>query len=113
MISIPYEIGSTEPGDITGSSLKGHLRGLSYKDLERIFGEPTYNHEIHGEGDGKVCYEWDFKLNDDIITIYDWKEVAPRDDIKEWNIGGFSNSIITALEDFLSYLISDCEVTYA
>lgn len=112
MTTLPYEIDEANSMDIQGSSLRGYLKNVNYSELERIFGKPTYNHNIHGEGDGKVRFEWDFRLNGSIITIYDWKEVAPRDEIIEWQIGGHDNAVVDLLDQFLSYLLTDYEVSH-
>jgi hypothetical protein len=41
-------------------------------------------------GDGKVRYEWAFKSIDGrtVVTIYDYKDKRPPEEIREWRIGG-------------------------
>ena len=50
-----------------GSSLKSKLIGITYDDLESIFGEPVY------KGGDKINFQWVVEYDGDIFTIYDWK----------------------------------------
>ena len=56
------------------------------KDIVRAFGKPTYEECNEGE---KVQNEWDFDVDGEPITIYDWKEYREFDDDEdiEWHIG--------------------------
>ena len=67
----------------------GSLHGYYYNDLISAFGEPTYSPD--DSGDGKVQFEWVFKLKDNIYTLYDWKtysENYTKNDLTTWSIGG-------------------------
>ena len=73
---------------IGGSSLKGYLHNIKYSQLIRTLGQPTFDQE---SGDGKVQFEWVFKFNGEIFTIYDWKTYDIEYSINElttWNVGG-------------------------
>jgi hypothetical protein len=54
-----------------GTSLKGYLPGVTYNELVEAFGEPLFKPE--DSGDGKVNFEWVFKFEGEVFTIYDWK----------------------------------------
>lgn len=84
---------------IGGSSLKGYLHNIKYSQLIRTIGQPTFEEE---SGDGKVQFEWVFKFNGEIFTIYDWKTYDIEYSINElttWNVGGKSNAY-----DFIDYI---------
>jgi len=53
-----------------GTSLRSKLIGITYDDLESIFGEPVFK---PGDGDSSVNFEWVVEYDGDIFTIYDWK----------------------------------------
>lgn len=96
-----FEILSREEAYVTsGTSLKGHLYGVTYAQLVKTFGQPAFNPE--DSGDGKVNFEWVFKFNDEIFTLYDWKTYDVEYTINElttWNIGGK-----TYYGDFSTYI---------
>ena len=86
-----FEILSREEayGSTGGTSLKGYLYGVTYAQLVKTFGQPAFNPE--DSGDGKVNFEWVFKFNYEIFTLYDWKTYDVEYTINElttWNIGG-------------------------
>ena len=56
------------------------------EDIVRAFGEPSYEDYNTGE---KVQNEWDFDVDGQPITIYDWKEyrIYDSDETIEWHIG--------------------------
>lgn len=92
--------------DITGTYKIGSLLNLYFRDLKKIFGNPTNMNS----GDGKVRYEWDLTINNKIITIYDWKtEGLSRDEIDIWSIGGRNKEDIEVLEKFLSQRLEKSE----
>jgi hypothetical protein len=83
---------------INGTSLKGHIQEITRRELEAIFGPPSY-FDANGGADGKVTTEWCLLINDDTVaTIYDWKRYedgAPGMDEKcEWNIGGHGPDVV-------------------
>lgn len=53
-----------------GTSLRSKLIGITYDDLESIFGEPVFK---PGDGDSSVNFEWVVEYDGEIFTIYDWK----------------------------------------
>jgi len=87
-----------------GTSLKGYLNNTKYSDLIEVFGQPTFNQE---SGDGKVQFEWVFKFNGEIFTLYDWKTWDVKYTINElttWNIGGktYYGEFSTHIEELLN-----------
>jgi len=89
--------------DTNGSHRQGYTKA-AYKDLVELFGPP-------GGGDGyKVDWEWNILFEDgSIATIYNWKsgpnygyyDVGPGD-IKEWNVGGFSQDAVNNIKLLLA-----------
>lgn len=79
------------------SSFKTYLGGaVTYDDLVRTFGEPTYTPE--DSGDGKVNYEWVFYSDGDYFTVYDWKTYdaeATRTQYTNWHVGGKAGPLET------------------
>ena len=77
--------------DVIGSSFAGCLV-TTYEQLIEHLGIP---HDRTQEGpwqskDGKVWVEWAFKSRGKkptVITVYDYKEVIPVDDVKIWHVG--------------------------
>jgi len=73
----------------SGTHLQDHLYGVTYAQLVKAFGQPLYGPE--DSGDGKVQFEWIFKHNGEVFTLYDWKTYDMEYTINElttWNIGG-------------------------
>jgi len=71
-----------------GTHLVGYLNNTTYADLIESFGQPIFNQV---NADGKVQFEWVFKFNGDVFTLYDWKTYDVTYTINElttWNIGG-------------------------
>lgn len=66
-----------------GAGRRGVIR-CSYDSLVLAFGEPHYG----PTADGKVQVQWAFKYEDQIITIYDYKEEYPVTKVTDWHIGG-------------------------
>lgn len=105
--------------DTSGSSLKGYLDyGVTFDDLVKGLGEPTFLPE--DSGDGKINFEWvvDFENEDgdvDTFTIYDWKVDADwsrhytgtKEQAGEffggsrWHVGGKSYAL-----DFIDFIVS-------
>ncbi len=82
--------------DRIGTGGRGSIK-TTFNQLCDRFGLPhdcTKDGESWYSGDGKVRYEWAFKSLDGrtIVTIYDYKEKRPVEEIKEWRIGGKGNS---------------------
>lgn len=77
--------------DINGSSFVGYLQG-SYEILFNNFSFPndcTRDDEWRSS-DQKVRFEWAFKLpgkKPTVITIYDYKDPRPLEDIDMWHVG--------------------------
>lgn len=71
--------------DVSGTSKVGCLT-CSFADLVALFGYPV-NVE---SWDKKVRVEWIFEDDDRVITIYDWKESCPVDEVTTWSVGGRS-----------------------
>ena len=85
---------------IQGTSLKGHLYGVTYNDLVNLFGEPTFPEP---SGDDKVQVEWVIEHDEEVFTIYDWKTYSRREtteELTEWNVGAkvYAGDFITMVE---------------
>ncbi|MCK9543228.1 MAG: hypothetical protein M0R03_14500 [Novosphingobium sp.] len=69
----------------SGSSLKGYIN-TTYDNLVSKLGPPK---DI---GDSKARVEWIVKYKnstrESILTIYDWKEDIPIEEVTEWHVGG-------------------------
>ena len=73
--------------NIGGTHRVGELEGVYKKDIEKVFGPPTWD---QGSADDKVMFEWSIKFPDGTqATVYDYKQynVVP-DEINYWSIGG-------------------------
>ena len=83
----PFKTGKFNLG---GTHRVGELDGVYKKDIEKVFGPPTWD---QGSADDKVQVEWVIKFPDGTMgTIYDYKQynVEPED-IDYWSIGGRTN----------------------
>ena len=87
-----------------GTSLKGYLPGVTYNDLVNAFGEPLFKPE--DSGDGKVNFEWVFKFNGEVFTVYCWKEeenysrlMLGKNGERSFHVGGKTYS-----GDFIEYI---------
>jgi len=89
--------------DASGTSLIGYLN-LKYNEIVSIFGKP-----IKLNGYNKVEWEWVFKLNDSILTIYNWKDgpgytgnkKIKASDITDWHVGGKYKYDLKILEFYI------------
>lgn len=83
------------PSEINGTGRVGTLFA-TYETIINRFGIahsmiPTNGYKNWKfESDGKVRFEWAFKSVDKkaVITIHDYKNSEPADQITEWSIGG-------------------------
>lgn len=80
------------PKEVIGSGFAGYLKAR-YQDLVDNLGKP---HDRTEDGkwqsmDGKVKVEWAFKIKGKkkptIITIYDYKDNRPVEEITDWHVG--------------------------
>lgn len=71
--------------DPTGTSKVGDLCA-SFAQLVEKFGYP----QNVDSWDKKSRVEWVFLDGDRVITIYDWKESCPVEEVEIWSIGGRS-----------------------
>ena len=86
-----------ERQDLNGSGLLRYIR-CSYWELYDAFGEPHFG----PSADGKIQAEWAFRVggehSDLILTIYDYKEDAPKFEVEGWHIGGRHLDPVMAVE---------------
>lgn len=68
----------------SGTFNVGVLRA-SFAELVERFGYPQ-----NVSGEDKVRVEWILSDNGRVITIYDWKEDKPVEQVKVWSVGGLS-----------------------
>ena len=79
----------------------GMLRGVTYRNLVELLGEPTFDEP---SGDDKVQKEWVIEYGNEIFTVYDWKTYDVDYTVNEldsWSIGGKGSNpdeLITALQ---------------
>lgn len=69
------------------------LRKVSYDDLLRVFGEPTF---VNPYSDEKVHFEWCFQYGNEYFTVYDWKIYSEREVMlynRNWSVGGKSGAL--------------------
>lgn len=89
--------------NVSGTSFVGYVN-TTYSKLFEKFGEPF--------DDGyKTDAEWEIEFSDGkVATIYNWKkgknyngsEGLDIDDITEWHIGGFDNSVVERIQKILN-----------
>lgn len=98
-----------KPKEVIGSSFAGYLH-IAYRDLVQKLGEPN-DRTAEGKwesSDQKVRAEWAFKFGTKkrsaIITIYDYKENLPIEEIILWHVGSKGNK--TVVHGFLSRFLS-------
>ena len=80
----PFKTGNF---NVMGTSRQGELDGYYKKDIEKVFGPPSWD---QGSTDDKVQLEWNIEFPDGTIaTIYDYKQYGvDPEDIDYWSIGG-------------------------
>ena len=69
----------------------GSLNGVSYSDILRVLGEPTFNEP---SSDGKTQIEWVVAHKADVFTVYDWKTFDldyTLNQLNNWSVGGKSD----------------------
>ena len=91
--------------DTNGTSFHGVTITTSVNELTRVLGKPEYK---GNDGEDKVNFLWECEReNDDVITIYDWKEyrVLGLDEQIEFHLGGHSQlSTFNGKEDLIALL---------
>jgi hypothetical protein len=74
--------------DASGTSLQGTIE-VDFDTLVKLYGQPT-RHE-----DSKVQAEWVLRAPDaTVVTIYDYKEKVPAEEVTDWHIGGRSQKVL-------------------
>ena len=76
-------IESASFSDVVGTCYQGIIQ-ISFDELVDRFGAP---HTLDEE-DSKVRCEWRLFINDEICTIYDWKDHRTVPGVTDWHIGG-------------------------
>ena len=79
--------------DPSGTSFHNHTFQATVSELRQILGEP---YSESNDGQDKVNFYWVMETEDDqVFTVYDWKEYRPlsEDEIIEWHIGGHSSLV--------------------
>jgi hypothetical protein len=88
-----------------GTSFHYSTVRASVNELIKIIGEPTYE---SNDGEDKVNIEWELEDdNEDVVTIYDWKEYRKigYDEKIEWHIGGMSKNITDNAKREIEYML--------
>ena len=91
--------------DVFGTSFHLSTVRASVNELTKIIGEPTY---VVNDGEDKVNIEWELEDdNEDVVTIYDWKEYRKigYDEQIEWHIGGMSRDITDNAKGEIEYML--------
>ena len=89
----------------SGTSFHHSTVRASVNELIKIIGEPTY---VINDGEDKVNIEWELEDdNEDVVTIYDWKEYRKigYDEKIEWHIGGMSRNITDNAKREIEYML--------
>jgi hypothetical protein len=76
-----------------GTSFQNVTFKASVQDLIKVLGEPDYEDNT---GNDKTNFEWVMETDDEeVFTIYDWKEYRKLDPTEqiEWHIGSHSRDI--------------------
>jgi hypothetical protein len=87
----------------SGTSFHYSTVRASVNELIKVIGEPTYE---SNDGEDKVNIEWELEDdNEDVVTIYDWKEYRKigYDEKIEWHIGGMSKNITDNAKREINY----------
>jgi hypothetical protein len=88
-----------------GTSFHYSTITATVNELISIIGEPVYNGNT---GEDKVNIEWELEDdNEDVVTIYDWKEyrMIGYDEKIEWHIGGKSKEITDNAKGEIEYML--------
>ena len=80
-----------------GTSKRGVVLA-TYDELVNAFGKP-----LPGDGE-KTQAEWvlvftDEDDRDSVVTIYDWRQDTPPQEVKVWNVGGFRTDVVEMVEE--------------
>jgi hypothetical protein len=89
----------------SGTSFHYSTVRASVNELIKIIGGPTYE---SNDGEDKVNIEWELEDdNEDVVTIYDWKEYRKigYDEKIEWHIGGMSKNITNNAKREIEYML--------
>jgi hypothetical protein len=89
----------------SGTSFHYSTVRASVDELIKVIGEPTYE---SNDGEDKVNIEWELEDdNEDVVTIYDWKEYRKigYDEQIEWHIGGMSRDITDNAKREIEYML--------
>jgi hypothetical protein len=89
----------------SGTSFHYSTVRASVNELIKIIGEPTYE---SNDGEDKVNIEWELEDdNEDVVTIYDWKEYRKigYDEKIEWHIGGMSKNTTDNAKREIEYML--------
>jgi len=86
---------------IKNCSVTGYIE-CAKCELESVFGTPTNEQIDDWTDDPKVTSEWWLRINETVLTIYDYKENRPPadDDKIMWHVG--SNQGIQALFELMA-----------
>jgi len=95
--------------DSSGTSFHNATVFASVNELISVLGEPQYE---CNDGSDKVNFEWTcLNGNNEIFTIYDWKEYREisEDEPIEWHIGGKNISITSRSAEELQLALSSAK----
>jgi len=81
--------------EVNGTSLQGYVT-ITLHELMNTLGSP------HRDGD-KTTAEWAFKVDNVVLTIYDYKNESVPTEMYRWHIGGFNQKAVAAVAKLLPY----------
>jgi hypothetical protein len=96
-----------------GTSLKGYFKG-NINDVINLFGPP----DDTPSGDSKVDWEWIYKLDEEVVTFYNYKDGPSYlndknitiNDIETWHIGGNTHKAVDNLKRYFVENNIECEI---
>lgn len=96
-----------------GTSLQGYLK-VDINDIIALMGDP----DSEPSGDLKVEWEWVYKIEGEVVTIYNYKdgplysedENITINDITDWHVGGRTEKVIDLLREYLNQNNIECAV---
>lgn len=81
---------------VHNTSLKIRAIKVTYDKLLGLFGEPKQINDDHAR------VEWVVTFSDGtLLTVYDWNDDRPLEDVTEWNVGGHNTMTAYRIFDIL------------
>jgi len=92
--------------DAEGTHLQGYVYDITYDELVKIFGKPSYQTTDSGYSDSgtKVHTEWNIVFDNpyEVATIYDWKSDINPAKQTDWHIGGHDKNAVHRIDKYIA-----------